>query len=334
MRVGIAQIAAPLDPARAAVVATAAIDACADDGADLVVLPEYASAFDPRGVGPADAQELDGAFLTAVRGAAQARRVHVLAGVTLAPGRETRPGAGPGADAVSGAHSGACLSADSGTCLSADSGTGRSAGSGTDRSAGSGAPPDAPARVAASVGARASNAVVHVGPDGTLGRDYRKVHLFDAFGQRESERFAPGDPGAEPLVIDVDGLRVGVLTCYDLRFPESARRLVDAGAEVIVVPAAWAAGPGKAEQWTVLARARALENLAWVVAVGMAGRGVCGTSLVVDPSGKVAHRLGLGPATAVVDIDRGRVADARARIPALDHRRYDVVPRQEPSRER
>lgn len=326
MRVGIAQIAAPLDPARAAVVATAAIDACADDGADLVVLPEYASAFDPRGVGPADAQELDGPFLTAVRGAAQARRVHVLAGVTLAPGRETRPGAGPGADAVLGACSGARPSADSGT--------GRSAGSGTDRSAGSGAPPDAPARVAASVGARASNAVVHVGPDGTLGRDYRKVHLFDAFGQRESERFAPGDPGAEPLVIDVDGLRVGVLTCYDLRFPESARRLVDAGAEVIVVPAAWAAGPGKAEQWTVLARARALENLAWVVAVGMAGRGVCGTSLVVDPSGKVAHRLGLGPATAVVDIDRGRVADARARIPALDHRRYDVVPRQEPSRER
>ncbi|MGP7960349.1 nitrilase-related carbon-nitrogen hydrolase [Sanguibacter sp. A247] len=267
MRVGIAQIAAPHDPAQAAIVAARAIEACADDGADLVVLPEYASAFDPRGVGPADAQALDGHFLTTVQGVARARGVHVLAGVTLTADEQV---------------------------------------DGT---------------------ARASNAVVHVRPDGTRGRDYRKVHLYDAYGQRESDRFVPGDPAAEPLVIDVDGLRVGVLTCYDLRFPESARRLVDAHAEVIVVPAAWAAGPGKSAQWRILAQARALENLAWLVAVGMAGPGVCGTSLVVDPSGTVVHRLGLESATVVVEIARERVTDARTRNPALTHRQYDVQPR-------
>lgn len=263
MRVGLAQVATPRDAAAAVRVATDAVEACADDGAHLVVLPEYASAFDPRGTGPGDAQELDGPFLTGLRRVARDRSVDVLAGVTLTlPGEQ-----------------------------------------------------------------RASNAVVHVRADGTLGGDYRKVHLFDAFGQRESDRLAPGDPAAPPLVVDVGGLRLGVLTCFDLRFPESARRVVDAGAEVIVVPAAWAAGPGKVEQWTVLARARALENVAWLVAVGMAGRGVCGTSLVVDPVGTVVERLGLGPAHVVVDLDPARVAEARRRNPALELRRYEVRPR-------
>lgn len=270
MRVGIAQVAAPRDAEAAARVATDAIGACADDGARLVVLPEYASGFDPRGVGPDDAQPLDGTFVTALRRVARSRGVDVLAGVTFGAGA----GAGTGAE-----------------------------------------------------GARARNVVVHVRADGTLGDTYTKVHLFDAFGQRESDRFVAGDPAATPLVVDVDGLRLGVLTCFDLRFPESARRLVDAGAEAIVVPAAWAAGPGKIEQWTVLARARALENVAWLVAVGMAGRGVCGTSLVVDPSGTVVERLGLEPGHVVVDLDPARVAGARTRNPALDLRRYEVRPR-------
>ncbi|QIK84160.1 nitrilase-related carbon-nitrogen hydrolase [Sanguibacter sp. HDW7] len=267
MRVGIAQVAAPRDAEAAARISTDAIEACADDGARLVVLPEYASGFDPRGVGPDDAQTLDGTFVTALRRAARSRGVDVLAGVTLE---------------VEGQPQG---------------------------------------------GARARNAVVHVRADGTLGDTYTKVHLFDAFGQRESDRFVAGDPAAAPLVVDVDGLRLGVLTCFDLRFPESARRLVDAGAEAIVVPAAWAAGPGKIEQWTVLARARALENVAWLVAVGMAGRGVCGTSLVVDPVGTVVERLGLGPGHVVVDLDPARVTGARTRNPALDLRRYEVRPR-------
>src|SRR5690606_22109970 len=79
---------------------------------------------------------------------------------------------------------------------------------------------------------RAVNVVVAIGPDGSLLGRYDKVHLYDAFGQRESDRVEPGDPAAPPLVVPVGGLRVGVMTCYDLRFPESARRLVDAGADV------------------------------------------------------------------------------------------------------
>src|SRR5690606_32182463 len=109
-------------------------------------------------------------------------------------------------------------------------------------------------------GERALNVVVAIDAHGELSGTYAKVHLYDAFGFRESDRFAAGDPAAAPLVLDVAGVRFGVVTCYDLRFPESARRVVDAGAEAIVVPAAWVAGPGKAEQWRALSVARAIEN--------------------------------------------------------------------------
>ena len=80
------------------------------------------------------------------------------------------------------------------------------------------------------------NAVVAVDGHGELAGTYRKVHLYDAFGHRESDRLVPGPADAPPLVVEVGGLTFGVLTCYDLRFPESARRLVDAGAQVLVVP--------------------------------------------------------------------------------------------------
>lgn len=141
--------------------------------------------------------------------------------------------------------------------------------------------------LAATDGGLPGNVVVVVRGSEVVGT-YRKVHLYDAFGHRESDRLAAGDPAAAPLVVTVAGLQVGVMTCYDLRFPESARRLVDAGAQVLVVPAAWAAGRGKVEQWRILAQARAIENVSAVVAVGQAGKGVSGHSLLVGPDGSVA----------------------------------------------
>lgn len=236
--------------------------------ADVVVLPEYAAAYDPRGVGIELAEPLDGPFVTTLRQDAAAHGLAVVAGTTL-------PGGEPGPD-------------------------GR---------------------------ARAVNAVVAVDAGGDLVGVYRKVHLYDAFGHRESERLAPGPPDAPPLVLDVAGLRFGVLTCYDLRFPESARRLVDAGADVLVVPAAWAAGELKAMHWRALAVARAIENTVAVVAVGQAGRGVVGRSLVVGPDGVVGLEADDAPQVRTVDLDADELRAVRERNPSLANRRYTVVPR-------
>ncbi|BDZ42786.1 hydrolase [Paraoerskovia sediminicola] len=174
--------------------------------------------------------------------------------------------------------------------------------------------------------ARPVNAAVAVDRDGEIAGVYRKVHLYDAFGHRESDRLEAGDPGADPLVIDVGGLRFGVMTCYDLRFPESARRLVDAGADALVVPAAWASGPLKVDHWRTLARARAIENTALVLAVGQAGDGVSGHSLLVGPDGQVGLELGDVPEIRTVDLDGALLADARRTNPSLANRRYRVVP--------
>src|SRR5690606_25217162 len=113
-------------------------------------------------------------------------------------------------------------------------------------------------------GARAVNAVVVLGADGMLGL-YRKVHLYDAFGPRESGVPGPGTAGAAPVVVHFDGPRVGVRPCYGLRFPEAGRRLVAAGATVLAVPAAWVVGEHKADHWSTLLRARAIENTCYVL---------------------------------------------------------------------
>lgn len=174
---------------------------------------------------------------------------------------------------------------------------------------------------------RAVNVALAIGPDGALRGDYAKVHLFDAFGSRESDALVAGDPAAEPLVFELEGLRFGVETCYDLRFPESTRRLTDAGAQVVVAIAAWASGPGKVDQLGVLARARALENTAYLLLASQHGAGRSGHSAVVDPLGVVLAEAGDASALLLAELDPARVAQVRSRLPVLDHRRYDVVPR-------
>ncbi|MFV2144686.1 MULTISPECIES: nitrilase-related carbon-nitrogen hydrolase [Isoptericola] len=174
---------------------------------------------------------------------------------------------------------------------------------------------------------RAVNAVVAVDASGELVGAYRKVHLYDAFGTRESDRLEPGPADAAPLTLRVGDLTFGVITCYDLRFPESARRVVDAGAEVLVVPAAWVAGPLKAEHWRTLLAARAIENTVVTVGVGMAGKGVTGRSVLVGPDGVVGLELDERPQYRTVDLDPEELAAVRRANPSLQNRRYAVVPR-------
>jgi predicted amidohydrolase len=131
---------------------------------------------------------------------------------------------------------------------------------------------------------RPFNTVVALPPDGRLIGSYRKLHLYDAFGFAESELFPPGQHGP-PLVFEASGLARGVMTCYDLRFPEIARALVDARADVLLVPSAWVAGPAKEDHWMTLLRARAIENTTYVVAAGQTGPSYVGHSVVVDPMG-------------------------------------------------
>ncbi len=274
VRVAAAVLRSTLDVAANRAAAVAAVHDAADGGARLVVLPEYAACFDPRGVGLAQAEPWGGPFVLALQQVAEARQVVVVAGTVLAAGEVHDPS------------------------------------------------PDGAAESAP----LAANVVVVVGPDGLLGT-YRKVHLYDAFGRRESARFLAGDPAAAPLVVEVDGLRVGVMTCYDLRFPEQARRLVDAGAELVVVPAAWAAGHLKADHWRTLLRARAIENTVFVLGAPMRGPGVVGDPIVVDPAGVVlAEGLDREAGTIVAAVDRARLTEVRADNPSLANRRYRVVP--------
>jgi deaminated glutathione amidase len=149
--------------------------------------------------------------------------------------------------------------------------------------------------------------------------DYRKIHMYDSFGYQESKVLAPGP--VEPATFELEGTTFGILTCYDLRFPELARRLVDDGAEVILVPAAWVAGPRKVYHWTTLLRARAIENTVFVVGVGQPAPRSSGHSMVIDPLGDVLVEGGDDAGILTAEIDLGAVAEARRTNPSLANRR-------------
>ncbi|WP_265259477.1 deaminated glutathione amidase [Verminephrobacter aporrectodeae] len=156
--------------------------------------------------------------------------------------------------------------------------------------------------------------------DGKLLAQYRKLHLYDAFSVQESGSVAPGDE--VPPLVDVAGLKIGLMTCYDLRFPELARRLALDGAEVLVLPAAWVKGPRKEAHWEVLLTARALENTCYAVATGECGERNIGHSMVVDPLGVVIARAAEGPALLTAEIDPARIRHARRVLPVLANCRF------------
>ena len=165
---------------------------------------------------------------------------------------------------------------------------------------------------------------------GELAARYRKIHLFDVDlpGQppiRESATFTPGE---QVVTADVEGVRVGLSICYDIRFPELYRMLVGQGAEVLLVPAAFTEVTGR-DHWEVLVRARAIEDQCFVVAPAQWGpwgppeddRRCHGDSLIVDPWGRILARLEEGVGVAWADLDLEELRRVRERLPALRHRR-------------
>lgn len=178
-------------------------------------------------------------------------------------------------------------------------------------------------------GGRVRNTLLAAGPGGRT--HYDKIHLFDAFGFAESETVAPG---SDPVLVEVDGVPVGLTTCYDVRFPGLYTTLADRGAQVVCVAASWAAGPGKIDQWQLLTRARALDSTTFLLAAGQADpvsagleplRGApagIGHSAVVSPRGQVLAALEAAPGLLVADLDLTEVESTRQAIPVLANRRY------------
>jgi predicted amidohydrolase len=163
--------------------------------------------------------------------------------------------------------------------------------------------------------------------EGGLAASYRKIHLFDVdipgrVSHQESRLVAAGQ---ETVVVAVEGAQVGLSICYDLRFPELYRRLATAGANVLLVPAAFTAHTGR-DHWEVLLRARAVENQCYVVAAGQIGdhepgRSCYGRSMVIDPWGTVMAQAPDDVGIAIADIDLDRMSRIRAELPSLANRR-------------
>lgn len=180
---------------------------------------------------------------------------------------------------------------------------------------------------------RARNTLLVTGPG--VEASYDKIHLFDALGFTESRHV---EAGSDAVVVDVAGVRIGLSICFDVRFPELFKHLAGRGAEVILVPASWANGPGKAKQWEALVRARALDSTCFVVGAGQAdpmtvGQKVepgaptgVGHSLVVGPNGDVLARADAAPELLVVDLEPADVARARESLPVLAGARFMIRP--------
>lgn len=170
---------------------------------------------------------------------------------------------------------------------------------------------------------RIYNSVVLIDSSGNIVRVYRKTHLYDAFGMKESDRVKPGDQLFEP--VDTPFGKIGILVCYELRFPEVARYQALKGAEILIVPSGWVRGDLKSEHWKTLVTARAIENTVFVVGCNHVSKDMyIGESLVVDPMGVTMacgnEREDLIPCY----IDTDRIAEVRKKLPSIENRRPEL----------
>lgn len=174
---------------------------------------------------------------------------------------------------------------------------------------------------------RPYNTAIAVLPGAGVVARYRKVHLYDAFDMLESEWMQAGDPAEAPQLFTVDDLTVGMQTCFDLRFPETTRRLVDAGAHMVALIAEWISGPKKAHHWAALTSARAIENTVYLAAADQIPPIAVGMSRVISPMGETLIDMGNQMGVSIATVNIQAVIDARQTNPSLELRRYSVQPR-------
>ena len=236
----------------------------ADDGAELVVIPEVFAWRGPQSAEPGQAEAIPGPTSNHVAVLARRLGIHLVAGSMLETGA-------------------------AGKCF---------------------------------------NTSILLGPDGSILARYRKIHLFevDIAGEVTVSESRTRQAGEDVVCVDTSLGRIGLTICYDLRFPELYRRLAEAGAEIVVVPAAFTSTTGSAH-WHPLVRARAIENQCFVVAANQFGANEegfreYGHSMIVDPWGRILAEAGEdGPCTVAAQLDAQCLADVRRKLPSLEHRR-------------
>lgn len=169
---------------------------------------------------------------------------------------------------------------------------------------------------------RVYDTVVLIDSKGEISSVYRKLHLYDALGFKESDKMMAGNMIEKPAKTSVGN--IGLMICYDIRFPEMSRILTVKGANVLVSPSAWVHGVMKEEHWQTLLKARAIENGLYIIAPDQVGNIFSGRSMAVDPFGVVLLDMGNREGMEVVEIDKSRVQKVRELLPLLKNRRTDV----------
>jgi deaminated glutathione amidase len=151
---------------------------------------------------------------------------------------------------------------------------------------------------------------------------YRKLHLYNALGFRESDKLIQGNVIEKPVSTSVGN--IGLMICYDIRFPEMSRILTVNGADILAVPSAWVYGIMKEDHWRTMIMARAIENGSYIIAPDQVGNIFSGRSMVADPFGTVLLDMGDKQGMDVVEIDKSRVVKVRESLPLLKNRRLDI----------
>lgn len=256
VKIALCQFTAGKDKAENLVRILGWIEEAANGGADLVIFPEYAMFMSEESTPEirAQAEPLDGGFVTALTEAAKERGVYVICNV-FEESDEDRP----------------------------------------------------------------FNTSVVIDDSGALLGSYRKVHLYDAFHYEESANLLKSD-SRDPLVVPIHGFNVGIMICYDLRFPEWARAYIDQGADLLVYSSGWPPGPRKEDHWTTMLRSRAIENTSYVAGVVQGPPLAIGTTLLVDPFGGIDGELTNEDGLLIREIFPERVQRVRELNPSLKNR--------------